>query len=114
MLEKLGAPAVVTRNAKPFDTLFGGFTAATFAVPGLALSPARIVAVNCVEDTYVVERLLPFHVTTAPDAKLAPLIVSVNGGPSATAFDGEIEIIEGACASVGRGGAALPDPQPVT
>jgi hypothetical protein len=101
VLEEPGAPTVVIWKAKLFDALFGGFTAATVAVSGLALSLARIVAVNCVEETNAVERLLPFQVTTAPETKFAPLTVSVNGGPPATAFDGEIEMIEGACASVG-------------
>jgi hypothetical protein len=95
------APTAVIPKAKPFDTLFGGFSAATFKVPGVAMSLARIMAVSCVEETNVVTRLLPFHVTTAPETKFAPLTVSVNCGPPATAFAGESELIEGACATVG-------------
>src|ERR1700733_5196368 len=61
------------------------------AVPAVATSVARILAVSLVAETNVVTRDEPFHCTIAPLAKFAPLTISVKGalpgailtGPSA-------------------------------
>ena len=60
----------------------------TVAVPALTMSADVIAAVNCVDDTYVVVRLAPFHCTTEPLTKLLPLTVSVKAAPPAFAAAG--------------------------
>jgi hypothetical protein len=60
----------------------------TWAVPTAAISPASIVAVNWVEDTYVVVRFAPFHRTTELGMKPLPLTVSVNPALPAVAKAG--------------------------
>src|SRR5678816_2644732 len=69
-------------------------------LPALAMSPALIVAVSCVELTNVVVRAAPFQRTTDPDTKLVPLTVSVNADPPAAALLGESDV------SVGTGFAS--------
>ena len=49
----------------------------TSAVPGVARSDARIVAFNCVSETNVVSRLLPFHCTTDVEVNPDPFTVIV-------------------------------------
>jgi len=53
-------------------------------------------AVSCVEETKVVDRLLPFQTTTEAEMKLVPFTVSVNAAPPAVALLGEIELTDGA------------------
>ena len=43
-----------------------GFAVVTFAVPAVATSAAVIDAVSCVELTYVVAALVPFHSIVEP------------------------------------------------
>jgi len=57
-----------------------GLKTVTDAVPALAMSAAVMDAVSWVDETNVVVRLAPFHLTTEPETKLLPLIVSVNAG----------------------------------
>jgi len=57
----------------------------TLAVPAVAMSAARIEAVTCVEETYVVVRFVPFHLTTELEMKLLPLTVSIKPAPPAVA-----------------------------
>ncbi len=57
----------------------------TVAVPGCAMSGARMAAVRRVLSTKVVVRLDPFHCTTDVEVKLVPLTVRVNAAPPATA-----------------------------
>jgi hypothetical protein len=58
-----------------------GFTTVTKAVLALAMSEARMLAVNCELLTKVVARSLPFQFTTDPDTKPVPFTVSVNPAP---------------------------------
>src|SRR5215469_8631576 len=55
-----------------------GLTTATEAVPALATSEAKIVAVSRDLLTNVVARALLFHFTTDPDTNPVPFTVSVN------------------------------------
>jgi hypothetical protein len=73
-----------------------GFTTVTVAVPPVAMSLAKIAAVNCVLLTKVVVRGLPFHCTTELETKLVPVTVSVNAAPPAVALVGESEVTVGA------------------
>jgi hypothetical protein len=57
----------------------------TDAVPAAAISAAEIAAVNCVDETNVVVRSAPFHLTTDPLTKLVPFTVKVNALPPAAA-----------------------------
>ena len=57
----------------------------TEAVPAAAISEARIAAVNCVADPYVVVRFDPFQRTTEPFTKFVPFTVSVKAAPPAVA-----------------------------
>ena len=70
------------------------------AVPGLAMSAAETDAVNCVALTKLVGSAEPFHCTTVPATKFAPLTVRVNAGPPALTVAGLTEVIFGAAASV--------------
>ena len=58
------------------------------AVLAALMSEAVIVAVNCVAETKLVVRLLPFHFTTDPDTKPVPWTVSVKPGPPGAATAG--------------------------
>jgi hypothetical protein len=49
------------------------------------MSAARIDAVSCVEETYVVVRFVPFHLTTELEIKLVPFTVRVKAAPPAVA-----------------------------
>jgi hypothetical protein len=72
-----------------------GVNTFTEAVPTFAISATVIVAVNCVELTNVVVRLLPFHCTTEVLMKLPPFTVSGNAAPPATAEFGDSEASAG-------------------
>ena len=52
------------------------------------MSAARIEAVTCVEEIYVVVRFEPFQRTTDPDTKFVPLTVNVKADPPAVAEEG--------------------------
>ena len=72
-----------------------GVNTVTEAVPAVAISAAVIDAVNCVELTNVVVRLLPFHCATEVLMKLVPFKVSVNAAPPAVAEFGTSEVSTG-------------------
>jgi hypothetical protein len=72
-----------------------GVNTVTEAVPAVAISAAVIAAVNCVELTNVVVRLLPFHCATEVLMKLLPFKVSVNAAPPAVAEFGVSEVSTG-------------------
>jgi hypothetical protein len=65
-----------------------GLKTVTLAVPAVAMSAARIEAVSRVEETYVVVRSAPFHLTTEPETKFVPLTVRVKADPPAVADEG--------------------------
>ena len=71
-------------------------TTLTVAVPEEAISSARMAAVSCVNETYVVARLDPFHCTVDPLMKLLPLTVRVNAAPPAVVEDGLRNVMAGA------------------
>src|SRR5215831_17786802 len=58
--------------------------------PGAAMSPARIVALSCVELTNVVARLEPLTRTVDPFTKFEPLTVRVKLAPPAAVEEGEM------------------------
>jgi hypothetical protein len=72
-----------------------GVKTCTEAEPAVAISAAVIAAVNCVELTNVVARLLPFHCATDVLMKLLPFKVSVNAAPPAIAEFGASELSAG-------------------
>src|SRR4051812_24296961 len=85
----VGAPGTVaaTLNTLPLEMPPPppGLNTVAEAVPALARSLARIVAVSDVASTNVVARSEPFQRTTAPAAKLEPLRFSVKLPPPAVA-----------------------------
>ena len=72
-----------------------GLNTVTVAVPAVTMSAAVIAAVSCVEDTYAVVRLDPFHRTREPLTKLLPLTVSVKAAPPAVADEGLRLVVTG-------------------
>jgi len=58
-----------------------GFTTATVALPGDAMSAAATAIWSCPLLTYVVARLTPFHWMEEPGTKLLPLTARVNPDP---------------------------------
>jgi hypothetical protein len=82
------------RAFAPLKTTVGVNTC-TEAEPAVAISAAVIAAVNCVELTNVVARLLPFHCATDVLMKLLPFKVSVNAAPPAIAEFGASEVSAG-------------------
>lgn len=87
-----GAPC--GRAFAPLKTTVGVNTV-TEAVPAVAISAAVIAAVNCVELTNVVVRLLPFHCATEVLMKLLPFKVRVNAAPPAVAEFGASDVSTG-------------------
>ena len=83
LLSKTEEVASVIGKNSTFDMLPPGlgFTTVTEAVLAVAMSEARMVAVNCELFTKVVARALPFQFTTDPDTNPVPFTVSVNLGP---------------------------------
>jgi hypothetical protein len=65
-----------------------GLTTVTEAVLAVAMSEARILAVNCELFTKVVARALPFQFTTDPVTKPVPFTVSVNPAPPGATASG--------------------------
>ena len=79
----------------------GGVKTVTFADPAVAMSEAKIVAVNCVLETKRVGRSDPFQRTDELVRNSEPLTESVNPGPPAVAVLGERLIkvgVGGTCA----------------
>jgi hypothetical protein len=80
VMVKSGAEIV---NVRALDVLPPGFATVTLAVPGEAMSLARIDAVNWEELTNVVVRLDAFHRTVDPETKFEPFTERMNPGPPA-------------------------------
>ena len=76
-----------------------GFVTLTISVPAAAVRLAGTVATSCVELVKLVGIWVPFQLTTDPEAKSAPLIVSVSAPEPATAVPGVMEDREGATTS---------------
>jgi len=72
-----------------------GFTTVTGTGPAVAMSVAKIAAVNWVLLTKLVMRALPFHCTVAPETKFVPVTVSVNAAPPGVALEGESKVAVG-------------------
>ncbi len=73
----------------------------TAAVPTLAMSDALTCACNCVVETNVVARALPFHFTTDDELKPVPITVSKYAGPPAVTNAGASDVSpNGASATV--------------
>ena len=70
-------------NVRAFDVLPPGFATVTLAVPGEAMSLARIDAVSWDAPTNVVVRFEPFHLTVELETKFIPSTVKVKAGPPA-------------------------------
>ena len=73
-----------------------GFETATVGIPTLAISLARIAAVNCVALTNVVVLAVPLNNTDELAIKFVPFTVNVNAGDPAVAPAGETPEIVGA------------------
>src|SRR5271155_4062251 len=65
-----------------------GFVTVIFDMPAVAMSPAKIAAVSCIEFTKVVTRGLPFQFTLELLMKPPPVTVSVNAAPPAATEEG--------------------------
>src|SRR6266581_1487866 len=65
-----------------------GFTTVTEAVLAMAMSEARMLAVNCEVETNVVARAPPFQFTEAPETNPVPFTVRVNPGPPGAVASG--------------------------
>jgi hypothetical protein len=65
------------------------------AVPAPAAVLAGTAAVNCVAETNVVVRAVPFHSTVEVERKPVPLTVSVNAAPEPTTVAGFRAVIAG-------------------
>ena len=70
-------------NVTALEVLPPGFATVTLAVPGEAMSLARIDAVNWDGLTNVVVRFDPFHLTVDPETKFEPSTVKVKAEPPA-------------------------------
>lgn len=69
-------------------------------MPGIAIRLAGTAAVSTVAPTNVVDSVVLFQCTTEPDVKPAPVTVSVNAGPPASAVLGLMVLIVGAATIV--------------
>jgi hypothetical protein len=74
-----GAWAIVSDSAADSPPPGLGVNTVTEAVPAAATSPAPMAARSSEPPTYVVLRLLPFHLTTELGTKPLPFSVRVNG-----------------------------------
>jgi hypothetical protein len=72
----------------------------TVGDPTEARSVAKIAALSCVELTYVVARVTPFHCTTEQGTKLLPVTANVNAAVPAVALAGKSEPIAGTGSAV--------------
>ena len=73
-----------------------GWKTVTGTTPTVAKSAARICARSSVGPWYVVTRSCPFHLTTAPDTKFAPVTVRVSAPLFCPAVVGERALKTGA------------------
>ena len=96
--EEITGPPLIVKVAPPDVTPFS--TTVTVTVPGAAIRLAATCAVNCMEFTKVVVSAVPFHWTTAPEAKPVPVTVKVNAGPPAVAEFGLSVVITGVAVMV--------------
>lgn len=104
--------AGVTVNDIPLLPGTPGFITVTVGVPAEATSFAVIEAVNCVNPTNVVARLVPFHCTKLVATKPSPLTVSVKAPEPAVADAGENPVREGGGLVSMMVNAAPPDGPP--
>src|SRR5262245_12826444 len=100
MIAGVGGTASLILNGAAFDgppppAPTGGEKTVTFAVPATAMSVGVIIAVNCLDETKVVEPSAPFHRTTVLVTKSGPVTVRVKPGPPAVAEFGLIAMIVG-------------------
>jgi hypothetical protein len=72
-----------------------GLNTVTVAVPAVAMFAAGTVAVTLVAETYVVVRLVPFHLTTDDEMKLLPFTVKVKEDPPAATEVGLKDVAAG-------------------
>ena len=72
-----------------------GLTTVTDALPAAATSPAKTVAVSCVDETYVVARADPFQYTMEVETNPVPFTVRVKEPEPATADVGESAVVVG-------------------
>src|SRR5262249_9000093 len=75
--------ATVSERAPDVPPPGAGVKTVTLGVPAAAISLAGIVAVSCVDETYVVVRLAPLTWTIDPLVKLEPVAVRVKAAPPA-------------------------------
>src|ERR1035441_9699408 len=80
--------AAPTARETGFDVVSSGFLIEIVAAPTVEIELADTAAVNCVALTNVVGSAVPFHCTTAPEAKPLPLTVSVKLDPPAVVVEG--------------------------
>ena len=99
---------IVTADAFDVPPPGGGRNTVTCAVAALAISAAVMFARSCVAPTNVVVRSLPFHRTTAFEAKPVPFTISVNAVPPATADVGDSDVTLGAPGTMVTGGLVAP------
>jgi hypothetical protein len=95
------AGGLVIVNAIETEVPASGVYTVTLAVPGVAISDARIEACNPPSKKYVVVRSDPFHRITEFGMKFPPEAARVNPGPPAIAEWGDIQ------ATPGTGGAVI-------
>ncbi len=72
-----------------------GLNTVTVALPPETIFAAGTVAVTLVAETYVVVRLVPFHLTIDEEMKLFPFTVRVNEVPPAAAEEGLKDVAAG-------------------
>src|SRR5260370_39242514 len=89
-----------------------GLMTVTVSVPATEISSAPICAVTWLALTNVVNRLLPFHCSAAPDAKFEPFTVRLKAGPPRVALFGEMAATVGTGLVRAGAGAQLAPPQP--
>src|SRR4030095_14014808 len=65
-----------------------GLNTVTEAVLAVAMSEAKMLAVNCELLTKVVVRSLPFQFTTEPGTKPVPFTIRLNSGPPGATASG--------------------------
>jgi hypothetical protein len=68
-----------------------GVNTVTVAVPAVAMFVAGTVALSWEPETYVVVRLVPFHLTTDDEMKLFPVTANVKEEPPLAADEGLID-----------------------
>jgi hypothetical protein len=86
-------------NVCGFEAEPAEFLTVIDAVPGAATFAAGTIAVTCVDETNVVARFEPFHLTTEVESKLVPFTVKVNWPLPARVEVGLIEVVVGLAAS---------------